>query len=107
MKEGLIEYQDGLLWQIEEGEALLIGVTQNGLDLAGAIIAVDVSDDGDEFDAGDWIGEIRGKNSVVEIVAPCKLRMLERNEVLIDQPTVMEDDPTGDAWIVRVEKVDG
>lgn len=107
MSENLEEFQEGLLWKMADGEALLVGVTQNGLDLAGAIQAIDIADIGDEFEAGDWIGEIRGKNSVVELVAPFALKISERNEELLEQPGLIEDDPTGDAWVVRVEKMDG
>lgn len=101
------EYQEGLLWRIDEAETVLIGVTQNALDAAGAVAEIDAADVGDEFEAGDWIGELRGKNSVVEIVAPYGLRVVERNEQVISQPGSLEDDPTGDAWIVRVERIDG
>ena len=100
----LIEYKDGLLWRIEEDTTFLIGVTQEALDFAGSVQAVEVSDDGDEFEEGDWIGEIQGKNALVEITAPYALRIVEGNRELMEQPGMIEDDPTGDAWIVRVEK---
>lgn len=101
------EFQDGLLWRSEEESLVVIGVTQSALDQAGAISEIDMAEKGDEFEAGDWIGEIRGKNSTVEIVAPFGLRVTERNEELLEQPAMIEDDPTGDAWVLRVEKVDG
>jgi glycine cleavage system H protein len=68
---------------------------------------VELADAGDEFETGDWIGEIRGKNSLVEIFSPCHLRIAERNEELLGQPSMVEDDPTGDAWMLRAEKLDG
>lgn len=107
MKEKEIqEFQDGLLWKLEEGDSLVIGVTQSGLDMAGSVAEMDISDSGDEFEAGDWIGEIRGKNNVLDIIAPCKLRVTERNDELLSQPSLVEDDPTGDAWILRAERID-
>lgn len=104
MKE-VREYQEGLLWRLEEGDAVLIGVTQSALDSAGALGEIETADAGDEFDAGDWIGELRGKNTVVDIVAPFNLRVLERNDQVIEQPSILEDDPTGDAWILRAERI--
>lgn len=103
MKE-LKEYNEGLLWSLEEGEGHLIGVTQQTLDSAGAVAEIDAADAGDEYEAGDWIGEIRGKNSVIDIVAPFDLKVVERNEEVLSQPALLEDDPTGDAWILRVER---
>ena len=103
MKE-LKEYQEGMLWIMEEGEGMLVGITQNAIDACGTVNEVETADTGDEYEAGDWIGEIRGKNSVLDIVAPFDLRVLEVNEEVISTPSVLEDDPTGDAWILRVEK---
>ena len=105
MKE-IQEFQEGLLWKLEEGSSLVIGFTQSALDLAGTVSEIDVSDIGDEFEAGDWVGEIRGKNSVVDIIAPCNLRVTERNDEVLGQPSLIEDDPTGDAWVLRVERLD-
>ncbi len=106
MKELLQEFQEGLAWKVEEGAALTIGITQSALDQAGAVQAVEIADAGDEFEAGDWIAEIRGKESLIEIQAPCRLRVAERNEEILEQPSVLEDDPTGDAWLLRVERMD-
>lgn len=106
MKQLLQEYQDGLLWKVEDGGALTIGVTQIALDAVGSVAEVELADAGDEFEAGDWIGEIRGKDSVVEVVAPCRLRVAERNAEILGQPGLLEDDPTGDAWMLRVERLD-
>ncbi|MGE3260893.1 MAG: glycine cleavage system protein H [Bacteriovoracia bacterium] len=104
----LTEFKEGLLWRIEEGESLfLVGVTQEALDSAGTIQALDLSDVGDEFEEGDWIGEIQGKNSLVEITAPFSLRIVESNREIREQPGLIEDDPTGDAWILRVERING
>ena len=106
MKEELQEYQEGLLWKVDEEDSLTIGVTQSGLDQAGAVQGVELADIGDEFEAGDWIGEIQGKDSLVEVIAPCRLRVTERNKEILESPAILEDDPTGDAWMIRVEKLD-
>lgn len=106
MKELLQEYQEGMLWKVEEGDALTIGVTQIAIDQAGSVSAVDFADPGDEFEAGDWIGEVQGKDSLVEILAPCRLRITESNQEMRENPAILEDDPTGDAWMLRAERLD-
>lgn len=106
MKEALQEFQEGLCWKLEDGEQLTLGITQSAIDQVGTVSGVELSDPGDEFERGDWIGEISGKEMTIEILAPCKLRISERNEEILEQPSVLEDDPTGDAWMLRVEKLD-
>jgi glycine cleavage system H protein len=97
------EFQDGLLWSTESEGNLTIGVTESALAQAGTLAAIDLAEPGDEFSSGDWIGELRGKDSVIEITAPCDLKILERNEQVLSQLSLLEDDPTGDAWLLRVE----
>ena len=106
MKETPQEYQEGLLWKVEEGDAITIGVTQSAIDQVGSVHGVDFADVGDEFEAGDWIAEVQGKDSLVELVAPCRLRVTERNQEMIENPAILEDDPTGDAWMLRAERMD-
>lgn|GEM_PF-3112431 len=106
MKETPQEYQEGLLWKVEDGDAITIGVTQSAIDQVGSVHGVDFADVGDEFETGDWIAEVQGKDSLVELVAPCRLRITERNQEMIENPAILEDDPTGDAWMLRAERMD-
>ena len=106
MNESLQEYSEGLLWMMKDGDLFAVGVTQSALDQVGSVAAVEIADPGDEFEEGDWIGEIRGKELTVQVTAPYRLRVSERNEELLEQPSVLEDDPTGDAWMLRVERLD-
>jgi len=106
VKETPQEYQEGLLWKVEDGDAITIGVTQSAIDQVGSVHGVDFADVGDEFETGDWIAEVQGKDSLVELVAPCRLRITERNQEMIENPAILEDDPTGDAWMLRAERMD-
>ncbi len=105
MKE-LEEFQGGLQWKIQEENLLTLGITQSALDLAGALVEVELADVEDEFAKGDWMGELRGKNQTVDLLAPADLRILEVNREVLDQFSQLEDDPTGDAWLIRAEVVD-
>jgi len=105
VKETLQEYQEGLLWKVEDGDSLTVGVTQSAIDQVGSVHGVDFAEAGDELEAGDWIGEVQGKDSVVEILAPCRMRVTERNQEMFENPAILEDDPTGDAWMLRGERL--
>ena len=105
MKE-LEEFQNGLQWKIQEGKILTLGITQSALDQAGALVELELADEEDEFEAGDWIGELRGKNSTVDLLAPVNGKIVEVNREILEQLSQLEDDPTGDAWLLRAEVVD-
>lgn len=107
-RSSLEEFQDGLLWQAEEEDGtIIIGVTESALLKTGALSGIELAEAGDEFHAGDWIGELRGKDAALEIIAPCDLAIIERNEELVGNLAHLEDDPTGDAWLIRIQKVLG
>lgn len=105
MKE-LEEFQNGLQWKIQEGKILTLGITQSALDQAGALVELELADEEDEFEVGDWIGELRGKNSTVDLLAPVNGKIVEVNREILDQLSQLEDDPTGDAWLLRAEVED-
>lgn len=101
----LEEFQEGLLWHAEEEDGtVIIGVTESALRKTGSISGIEFAEVGDEFSASDWMGELRGKDATLEITAPCDLTILELNEELVENPALLEDDPTGDAWLVRIRK---
>ena len=103
-KNDLEEYSGGLLWRKEEDKSILLGVTELAIETTGMIAGLDLSEAGDDYSAGDWLGEIRGNNGTVEILAPFDLTILDRNEDAVKDPSYLEDDPTGDAWLLRTEK---
>lgn len=102
----LEEFQDGFLWHAQEEDgSIVIGVTESALLKTGSLSGIELAEVGDEYSANDWIGELRGKESALEIVAPCDLTVLELNEDLLENPALLEDDPTGDAWLIRIQRV--
>jgi glycine cleavage system H protein len=104
--EGQIqEYSSGLLWYMAEDESFLIGVTQFALDSLGGIVRIETGEAKDEFEFEDWLAEIEGKNSVLEVTAPFNLIVEEVNSDVLGQTSVLEDDPTGDAWLLRVKRL--
>lgn len=106
MKNGLEEFQEGQLWSTESEGSLTIGATQSALEEIGALAGIELGELGDEYSAGDWIGELQGKDGSIEITAPCNLKIVERNEQVMAQHSLLEDDPTGDAWLLRVERAE-
>lgn len=102
----LREYDDNCFWFMEENGTITVGITQKGIDQLTSIQDLELSEIGDEAAERDWIGEIFGANSSVEIFAPCAFRITEVNPEVLNQPSFLEDDPTGDAWLIRGEKTE-
>jgi glycine cleavage system H protein len=96
------EFGEGLCWWALDGDSrLLIGLTECGLEQAGADLALDLVDVGDVVSNNEWLGEVRGRDGSVEILAPRKLVIEEINQALLNEPGLLSEDPTGDGWLLR------
>lgn len=98
------EYNTGLNWLLPDGDFFLLGFTQEALDQAGSFSSLELAESDDEMEENDWVGELPGKEAVVPLYAPFALRIVEVNPDVQGQPSMLLDDPTGDAWVFRVEK---
>lgn len=105
-EDKIVEYAGGLFWYIDDEETLTIGATQKALDQIGALESIELTDAGDEFELSDWIGELVGRNSSLEIEAPFSIIIDETNPDVLEQNSLLEDDPTGDAWLFRAHRTD-
>jgi len=104
-EEQLKEYENACLWYIDDGVTVTIGITQKAIDLVGGVTDVDLAEVGDELTDKASAGEIFGKNTSMEVLTPCSMRITEWNEEVMASVNFIEDDPTGDAWLLRGEKI--
>jgi glycine cleavage system H protein len=82
------------------------GITDYAQDALGDIVYVSLPDDGAELVAGQPCGEIESTKSVSELYAPVSGVVTERNDRLDGTPELLNADPYGDGWMVRVRPAD-
>lgn len=104
MKTELQEFASSCLWYLQDGGAISLGVTEKGLRDLGTILEFELPEPGETFEVGDDMGAIIGRDSDLRIEAPIALKILERNHEVISSPVSIEDDPTGDGWLLRCEE---
>lgn len=95
------EFKEGLLWYSKEDGYVTIGITDAALVELGSILNIDLPDLERTFSLGDWVGEIEGREGSVQVEAPMDFEIEEINQAVKSDPSILEDDPTGDAWLVR------
>ena len=82
------------------------GITDFAQDALGDIVYVSLPADGAELVAGQPFGEVESTKSVSELYAPVSGVVTERNDRLDATPEVLNADPYGDGWMVRVRPAD-
>lgn len=92
--------------RIEEDEAV-IGITHFAQEQLGDLTYVELPEVGDNFEAGDEMGSVESVKAASEIYAPVTGEVVAVNGALDDAPEVVNQDPYGDGWMVRIKIEDG
>jgi len=93
-------------WVRVEGDVAVIGISEFAQDQLGEVVYVDLPDAGDELVAGDTFGEIESVKSVSELFAPVSGTVVEVNDELDTASEVINSDPYGAGWMVKIELSD-
>ncbi|PXV64531.1 glycine cleavage system H protein [Halanaerobium congolense] len=99
-------YSEDHEWIREEEDYLLIGITDFAQEELGDIVFVELPEVDEEFDKDDSFGVLESVKAVSDTFIPISGRVIEVNEDLIDNPELINDDPYGDGWLIKVEPAD-
>ena len=100
---------DGLLysrsheWVLVDGESARVGITDHAQDALGQIVDVQLPSVGDAVVAGNAVAEVESSKSVSDIGSPVSGTVVLVNELLTDQPQLINSDPFGAGWLYEVQ----
>lgn len=94
------------LWVRIEGKRAQVGLSEYAQDELGEVIAVELPDVGDALEQGESFGEIESTKTVSDLLAPVTGRVLAVNTDLEDHPTLVNEDPYHEGWLVELELKD-
>ncbi len=86
-----------------EGEVGTVGITDYAQKELGDVVFVELPRIGTELEQGDEMGSIESVKAVSELFSPVSGEVVEVNEALVDKPELVNTDPYGDGWMVRVK----
>lgn len=98
-----LKYTHDHEWLKLEGNIGIIGVTDHAQSELGDVVYVDISEDLTEVHKGESFGTIEAVKTVADIFAPVSGKVLEINRNLNDNPEVVNKDPYGEGWIIKLE----
>lgn len=100
-------YTESHEWvKMEEENVATIGITDYAQEKLGDVISIDLPRVGDEVEKGEIIGMIDSQKASAELYAPVSGVIVEVNEVLEDDPALINSDPYEEGWIARIELED-
>jgi glycine cleavage system H protein len=97
-----VKYHAEHMWARMEGDKVVIGITDFAQKLAGDIVYVDMPMEGDDVTKDKPFGTIETGKWVGKLYAPVSGTVEEYNEVVEDDALIINEDPYGKGWIIKV-----
>ena len=89
-------------WIRVEGNEAFVGITDYAQSELGEIVFVDVNTVGENVAQGEVFGSVEDVKTVSDLNMPVSGTVLEFNEALNDQPELVNNDPYGEGWMIKV-----
>ncbi len=97
-----LKYTSDHEWVAVDGDVATVGITSFAANALGDVVYVDLPKVGAVLASGKVVGEIESTKSVGELFAPVDGEVVESNQSVVDDPTLVNSDPFGDGWLVKV-----
>ena len=98
-----LKYADTHEYIKEENGLIRMGVSEFAIDQLGDIVFVELAEKGDVILKGDTFGTIESVKAVEEVYLPFQGEIIEKNQEVIDNPEILQNDPINDGWLILVK----
>jgi len=93
-------------WLRIEDDLVVVGITEHASTQLGDVVFVELPDEGDTVSKDDEIVVIESVKAASDILAPIDGEIVEVNQLLLDEPSKVNEDPMGDAWFFKIKPDD-
>lgn len=90
-------------WVKIEGDLATVGITDFAQGELGDIVYVEIETEGDSLSTGEVFGTVEAVKTVSDLFMPVSGEVIEINEALESNPEVVNSDPYGDGWMIKIK----
>lgn len=101
-----LKYSKDHEWVKVEGNVATVGITDYAQSQLGDIVFVDIQTEGEDLSAGEVFGAIEAVKTVADALMPLSGKIIEVNGELEGAPEVVNTDPYGKGWMIKIEMSD-
>ena len=101
-----VKYTSEHEWIRVDGNEAFVGITDYAQSELGEIVFVDVDTIGEQIGQGEVFGSVEAVKTVSDLNMPVSGEVLEFNEALNDQPELVNNDPYGEGWMIKISIAD-
>ena len=98
-----VKYTKEHEWIRLEGDVAYVGITDYAQEQLGDIVFVDIPTEGETLAADEVFGTIEVVKPISDLFLPVTGEILEQNEALADQPELVNQDPYGEGWLIKIK----
>lgn len=90
-------------WVKVEGNIATVGITDYAQDSLGDVVYVELPQEGATVTKNEPFGVVESVKAVSDLYSPISGNVAEVNDAIVDSPEAINEDPYGDAWMIKVE----
>ncbi len=97
-----LQYSKSHEWIKIEGEEAAIGISDYAQNSLGDVVYIDLPEAGTELEAGTVFGAIESVKAASDLYMPVAGEILAVNDALLNQPELINSDPYGEGWMIKI-----
>ena len=101
-----LKYADSDEWVRIDGDTATVGISDYAQDALNDLVYAEFKDVGETIEAGESFGEVESVKAASEVYLPSAGEIIEINEALEGEPEIINDDPYGEGWMVKIRITD-
>jgi glycine cleavage system H protein len=101
-----VRYSQDHEWARKQGDSITVGISDFAQDQLGDVVFVELPEVGSSLDKGQEFGTVESVKAVSELFMPVAGEILEINSKLEDSSELINNDPYGDGWMIKVKAAD-
>jgi glycine cleavage system H protein len=98
-----LKYTEDHEWIRIEGDTAVVGITDFAQGELGDVVFVEIETEGEELEKGDTFGTVEAVKTVSDLFMPVGGEVTEVNEALADEPELVNKDPYGKGWMIKIQ----
>ena len=101
-----LKYTQDHEWVRVDGDVAVVGITDFAQGELGDVVFVEIETEGETLDKGETFGTVEAVKTVSDLFMPVGGEVAEVNEALADDPELVNKDPYGEGWMIKVKMTD-
>ena len=93
-------------WIKLEGELAIIGITKHAAEMLGDIVFVELPEKGSNVEKDGTAGVVESTKAASDVYTPVSGEITDINQSIVDDPSIINADPEGDAWFFKLKMKD-